>query len=70
MPHDERLTRDSVLYVLQVDRMRDRLAEQGNCPAGMSLCEVAGMNGDAPPGLGCPFVGEDFCHCDPIDEEN
>lgn len=70
MPHDGRLARDSVPYVLQVDAMRDRLARQGNYPVGMTLCEVAGMNGDAPAGLGCPFLGENFCNCDPIDEEN
>lgn len=68
MPENERLTRDSALYVLQVDMMRDRLAAQGDYPVGMSLCEVAGMNGDAPAGVGCPFFGEDFCHCDPIKE--
>jgi hypothetical protein len=70
MPENEPLTRDAYLYPMQLDMMREHLASQGNYPVGMSLCEVAGMNGDAPPGLGCPFYGEDFCHCDPIDEEN
>lgn len=70
MSQDETLTRDAFLYPLQLDMMRDRLVKQGNYPAGMSLCEVAGMNGDAPAGMGCPFLGEDFCNCDPIDEEN
>lgn len=70
MPENEPLARDAFLYVLQVDRMREHLAAQGDYPVGMSLCEVAGMNGDAPAGLGCPFYGEAFCDCDPIDEEN
>jgi hypothetical protein len=67
MPENEPLTRDAYLYPLQLDMMRDRLVEQGDYPAGMTLCEVAGMNGDAPAGVGCPFYGEDFCTCDPVD---
>lgn len=38
------------------------MADYGNYPAGMSLCEVAGINGDA--GDGCPFAGTPDCTCD------
>ena len=47
---------------VKADLLRRYLAEYGNYPSGMSLCEAAGINGDAADG--CPFAGEDFCNCD------
>lgn len=44
--------------------LADYLTEYGNYPLGMFPCEVAGINGDAPVGKGCPFLGEDFCNCE------
>ena len=49
----------------EADKLVNYLAEYGNYPI-MSRCEAAGINGDAADG--CPFFGEDFCHCDPIKE--
>lgn len=46
----------------KADLLRRYLAEYGNYPVGMSLCEAAGINGDAADG--CPFAGEDFCNCE------
>ena len=48
--------------VERTDLLRRYLAEYGNFPSGMSLCETAGINGDA--ANGCPFAGMDFCTCD------
>lgn len=46
----------------QAQLLADYLADYGNYPVGMSLCEAAGINGDA--AERCPFLGEDSCHCD------
>lgn len=46
----------------QAEQVGQYLADFGNYPAGMSLCMVAGLNGDAADG--CPFAGTEDCTCD------
>mgnify|MGYP001590972274 CR=1 FL=1 len=52
---------EKVETVEEATRLRNNLYASGHYPV-MSICEAAGLNGDA--GEHCPFSGTEDCTCD------
>lgn len=61
-PPVEGLVHNPITTPRQAEQVGQYLADFGNYPTGMSLCEAAGLNGDAADG--CPFADTEHCTCD------